>query len=111
MSTEEKLAPAAWRRPSIIDRAQWSYSTHEPAAWSEREALYDEATVSRLSAEVQELREALSDILRCEYESAEPGLTDCIDNDGKPYQSDYLDKCLKRAEALLAALKPETVNG
>lgn len=99
MSTEEKRTPAAWRRPSIIDRAQWSYSTHEPAAWSEREALYDEATVRRLSAEVQELREALRPFAE---------LSDIFEATGaSKIGGPDMGLALRRARA---ALKPERVN-
>lgn len=54
-----------------------------------------------LEGERDALREAIGDLLRCEYESAGHGLTDCIDNHGEPYQSAHLDGCIKRAEALL----------
>lgn len=49
------------------------------------------------------LVEATRGLLRSEYESEEPGLCDCIDNDGQPYQSDYLAKQIETAEAMLSA--------
>jgi hypothetical protein len=107
MSTEEKLTPAAWRRPSIIDRAQWSYSTHEPAAWSEREALYDEATVRRLSAEVQELREALNIGVMAFTDIAQFRPSGPLDN-FQQIASHARATTLEALPPMRAALKPET---
>lgn len=55
----------------------------------------------RKSALVQSMREALEQLVRCEYESAEPGMCDCVDNHGKPYQSQHLASSIAAAESAL----------
>lgn len=54
----------------------------------------------------KEMVGALRGLLRSEYESEEPGLCDCIDNSGTPYQSQYLADQITMAEAALAQVKP-----
>lgn len=54
-----------------------------------------------------EAREVLRGLLRGEYESAEPGLCDCVDNDGKPYQSQFLADRIAAAEAALTTGAPD----
>lgn len=56
----------------------------------------------RAATHIQTLEAALRGLLRGEYESADPGLCDCVDNDGKPYQSKYLADRIALAEACLA---------
>lgn len=51
---------------------------------------------------VQSMREALEQLVRCEYESAEPGMCDCIDNVGKRYQSAHLAHSIVSAERALS---------
>lgn len=53
-------------------------------------------------ARIKALEEAFRKVLRSEYESEEPGLCDCIDNDGRAYQSQYLATAIAEGEALLA---------
>ena len=61
--------------------------------------------LSEREASLASAREALRGLLRGEYESAEPGLCDCVDNHGKPYQSQFLADRIRDAEAVLSALK------
>lgn len=59
---------------------------------------------------VKDLREVLTNILRCEYDGE--GLFDCIDNTGKHYPSAYLADQIKRAEEVLArASSPDQAEG
>jgi len=58
-----------------------------------------------LRAEVERLTELVRQFLRAEYDG--PGLRDCTDNDGVPYQSADLAKHIAAAEELVAALQKE----
>ena len=77
-----------------------------------------EARVTALEAEVGQLREALvkakdalGDLLRCEYESnGRWGITDCIDNRGEHYQSADLDKRIKAAEEAMPLIDAALAN-
>lgn len=65
--------------------------------------------ITALIAERDALAKALRGLLRGEYESAEPGLCDCVDNHGKPYQSQFLAERIAAAETCLSTLNL-TVN-
>lgn len=54
-----------------------------------------------------EARDVIRGLLRGEYESAEPGLCDCVDNDGKPYQSQFLADWIAAAEVTLSTGAPD----
>lgn len=57
---------------------------------------YDRAAAAE--ARLAQAEEVLRRLLRSEYESEEPGLCDCIDNTGKPYQSQFLATAIADAE-------------
>ncbi len=57
--------------------------------------------ITTLERQLATAREALRDLLWGEYESAEPGLCDCVDNHGQPYQSQFLADRIAKAEAVL----------
>lgn len=64
-------------------------------AWAE----YDRLTASEAARE--KLAGLLRDFLTAEYES-KTHLNDCIDNSGRPYQSQWLADKIAEAEKLLA---------
>lgn len=57
--------------------------------------------LSEQAAHIEELEAVLRGLLRAEYESAGHGLTDCIDNHGSHYQSQFLANQIAKAELLL----------
>jgi hypothetical protein len=81
-----------------------SGGTGEPGNWNGAEPV--RAYVASSQALVQSMREALGQLVRCEYESAEPGMCDCVDNHGKPYQSQHLALSIAAAESALAQASP-----
>lgn len=58
----------------------------------------------KLRADLDQAEAMLREFLSCEYESKRD-LNDCIDNLGKPYQSQYLYDLIAKAEAFLS--RPE----
>jgi len=62
-----------------------------------------EAEVATLESQLERAREALRQILRCEYDGV--GLRDCTDNTGAPYQSQDLANRIAEAEAFLKEIE------
>ena len=78
-------------------------TSEEEACMIEDDMRKLEASVAQLKAENGRLLELLRAFLTSEYES-KTYLCDCIDNDGKPYQSQWLADKIAEAETLCAAL-------
>jgi len=68
-----------------------------------------EASLAGAEARIAELKAALRDVLRNEYDGS--GLTDCIDNYGEHYQSQDLANAIARAESVLSSINKEPSHG
>ena len=94
---------------AALEAGGWSYSAEDvaPGTVHHSEALFIiRAALSAAEAAGSvmvpvDLLDAVRRMLRSEYESADPGLCDCVDNDGKRYQSAFLAKQIEVVEALM----------